>query len=492
MTGIWDSITGNATSILQSLVMNESRTSLAIIMVLALDYLLRHWNPRLRYALWLVVLFQALWPPTFRIPVFTVWPATPVQLLPIDPVAVTGSVTTVSRGINGPIWMLALWGAASLLVILWMATSFISLRWKLRHAQRMQVPPLTSRAQSARRTPVVLVSNRIPSPLTIGLFRPKIYLNSTAAQMDEVPLRAILHHESAHIRHLDRWVICVQALALIFHPFNPLVWIMNRRLARYREQICDDFALRHTDIAPVAYGHLLLDYVAQGAFNRPAPLPRTLFCESRNDLRQRLTQLLSRKETTMNRTSILQKMSLVAILLVMAFISSQCQEESNALTLQEQALTTQEQHDLQAALQEASHEFVPEASSGLTEEEQKQKQAELSEFGVEFVPYDEPPKPVGGFSAISKLLKYPEEAKAKGISGMVQIYCQVLADGSTGKVTVGENETGDKSLEDAALTAVSQLTWIPAKQRDRDVEVWIAIPINFSLDDKPSSDKIKD
>ncbi|MFC1535625.1 TonB family protein [Candidatus Neomarinimicrobiota bacterium] len=458
MTSIWDSITGNTTSILQSLVMNEARTSLAIIMVLALDYLLRHWNPRLRYALWLVVLFQTLWPPTFRIPAFTIWSATPVQLLPAGLVAGSSSAAVLPGGINSTVWILALWGAASVMVILWMAVASFDLRWKLRGAQLLNDSPPIIETLATRWKPSVLVSHRIHSPLAIGLFRPKIYLTPAAAQMDEHTLRAILYHETAHILRLDRWVIFVQVLALILHPFNPLVWLMNRRLARYREQICDDFALQHTDIAPVTYGHLLLDIVAQGVFSRPALLPRTLFCESRNDLRQRLTQLLSRKETTMNRTSIMQKLSLAAILLAVVFVSSQCQEESSALTLQEQ-------NDLQAALTESKPEFVP---------------------------YDEPPKPVGGLGAISELLIYPEKAKEKGLAGKVIVNCQVMADGRTGQVAVAENETGDKSLEEAALAAVRQITWIPAKQRDKSVAVWIAIPISFSLDNKPTSDKIKD
>jgi TonB family protein len=454
MTDIWDSIAGNSTAILQSLMGNEVRTSLAIILVLTLEQVRKSWNPRLRYALWLVVLFQALWPPTFRIPTFTVWPVTPVQLLPTGLVAGSSSAAVLPGGINSTVWILALWGAASVMVILWMAVAFFDLRWKLRGAQLLDDSPPIIETLATRWKPSLLVSHRIHSPLAIGLFQPKIYLTPAAAQMDEHTLRAILSHETAHILRLDRWVICLQVLALILHPFNPLVWLMNRRLARYREQICDDFALQHTDIAPVTYGHLLLDYVAQGVFNRPTLLPRTLFCESRNDLRQRLTQLLSRKETTMNRTSILQKLSLTAILLAMVFISSQCQATG------------------------ARVRSAPPASPAETE--------------MEFVPYDEPPKPVGGFSAIGKALAYPEEAKAKGITGMVQIYCQVLADGRTGKVTVADNETGDKSLADAAVAAVSQITWIPAKQEGESVSVWVTIPIDFSLNDKPSSVKEED
>jgi TonB family protein len=464
--------------------MNEVRTSLAIIMVLALDYLLRHWNPRLRYALWLVVLFQALWPPTFRIPVFTVWSATPVQLLPTGFVAGSSSAAVLPGGINSTVWILALWGAASVLVILWMITAFISLRGKLRHAQPMPAPPLTGSKQPGRRVPTVLFSDRIHSPLTIGLFRPRIYLNTAAARIDEAALRAILHHELAHIVRRDRWIISLQALALILHPFNPLVWIMNRRLARYREQVCDDIALRQTGIAPVAYGHLLLDYVALGALCRPALLPRTLFCESRNDLRQRLTQLLSRKETTMNRTSIMQKMSLVAILLAMAFISSQCQEESNALTLQEQ-------HDRQAALTDASPEFVPEGSSGLTEEEEKKLQASLTGPVVEFIPYDVPPKPIGGYAALATNVRYSDIAKEAGIEGTAIIQAYVDSKGRVQhtKVLKGIPYTG---LDEAAADAVRRTGFEPAKHQGKNVGVWISIPINFRLDDKPSPVKEKD
>ncbi|UCD37562.1 MAG: M56 family metallopeptidase [Fidelibacterota bacterium] len=480
MTGIWDSITVNASSLIQTLIQNEVRLSLIILLVVILDHVWRHWAPRPRYALWLLALVLALWPPSFNIAAITIWPTAPMPLLPISLVANSSPEITRTGGIDTASVMLIFWGAASALMMLWIAFGFLDLRWNLRHAEPLGISTHILDSFLTRRKPQILVSDWIRSPLTTGLVRPKIYLTPAAAHLEEHTLRAILHHEAAHIIRHDRWIILVQILALILHPFNPLVWLMNRRLARYREQICDDFALHYADITPVTYGHLLLDYVTQGVFNRPVLLPQTLFCESRNDLRQRLTQLLNRKETTMNRTSILQKMSLVAILLGMVFISSQCQEKNSTLSLQEQ-------HDLQAALTESSPDFVPKGSSGLTEEEQKQRQAALKEMGVEFVPYDEPPVPVGGYGVLSKLLKYPEEAKEKGITGLVSVHCQVLADGRTGRVVVGENQTGDESLAKAALAAVGQITWTPAKQRDRNVAVWVAIPINFSLDDKPVS-----
>jgi len=37
-----------------------------------------------------------------------------------------------------------------------------------------------------------------------------------------------------------------------------IVALMNSRLSRHREQICDDFALDNTGIQPQEYGHLLL------------------------------------------------------------------------------------------------------------------------------------------------------------------------------------------------------------------------------------------
>ncbi|MFH1852960.1 MAG: energy transducer TonB [Candidatus Neomarinimicrobiota bacterium] len=99
---------------------------------------------------------------------------------------------------------------------------------------------------------------------------------------------------------------------------------------------------------------------------------------------------------------------------------------------------------------------------------------------VKFIPYDDPPEPIGGYGAIQANVKYPEIAQEAGIEGTVIV--QAFIDKS-GKVTDtvilrGIPNTG---LDEAAMDAIRQTRFKPAKQRDRAVGVWISIPVNFKL-----------
>lgn len=68
---------------------------------------------------------------------------------------------------------------------------------------------------------------------------------------------------------------------------------------------------------------------------------------------------------------------------------------------------------------------------------------------TKFVPYDEPPRPIGGYSVIQKNIIYP-----------------------------GIPNTG---LDEAAMEAVRNTRFKPALKKGEPVGVWISIPINFRL-----------
>lgn len=99
---------------------------------------------------------------------------------------------------------------------------------------------------------------------------------------------------------------------------------------------------------------------------------------------------------------------------------------------------------------------------------------------VRFIPYDDPPVPIGGYGAIQRNIVYPEIAQEAGIEGTVVIQAFVDKKGKVTETVVlkGIPNTG---LDDAAMTAIKKTKFKPAKQRDRDVGVWISIPVNFRL-----------
>ena len=100
--------------------------------------------------------------------------------------------------------------------------------------------------------------------------------------------------------------------------------------------------------------------------------------------------------------------------------------------------------------------------------------------GIVFVPYDEPPMPVGGFQAIQRRLVYPEIARKAGVEGRVLVWAQVDVDGAVVRTKIVKS-LGPNGCDEAAVNAIKSVDWKPAKQRDRPVKVWIAVPVDFRL-----------
>ncbi|MCG2715298.1 MAG: energy transducer TonB [Candidatus Marinimicrobia bacterium] len=99
---------------------------------------------------------------------------------------------------------------------------------------------------------------------------------------------------------------------------------------------------------------------------------------------------------------------------------------------------------------------------------------------VRFIPYDEAPEPIGGFVAIQRNVVYPEIAQEAGIEGTVVIQAFVNEFGKVTECVVlkGVPNTG---LDEAAIDAIKKTRFKPAKQRDRNVGVYISIPVIFKL-----------
>jgi periplasmic protein TonB len=102
---------------------------------------------------------------------------------------------------------------------------------------------------------------------------------------------------------------------------------------------------------------------------------------------------------------------------------------------------------------------------------------------VEFIPYDEPPTPIGGQAAIARNTIYPEIAKEAGIEGKVVVQAFINDKGVVEHCLILQGMPGT-GLDDAAINAIKKTKFKPAKQRDRDVGVWISIPVTFKLNSK--------
>lgn len=108
--------------------------------------------------------------------------------------------------------------------------------------------------------------------------------------------------------------------------------------------------------------------------------------------------------------------------------------------------------------------------------------ADDKNIDVKFVPFDKAPEPVGGYAALGRNVIYPEFPREAGIHGTVIIQTYIDENGNVKETIVLSSGMLNTGLDVAAIKAIRKTKWKPAQQRDKNVAVWVSIPIKFSLE----------
>ena len=105
---------------------------------------------------------------------------------------------------------------------------------------------------------------------------------------------------------------------------------------------------------------------------------------------------------------------------------------------------------------------------------------EEEEEHIEFVVYDKAPEIVGGYAELAKHLVYPEIARKAGVEGKVIVNVKLSKEGKVLGTEVIKS-LGKNGCDEAAIDAIKAVTWKPAYQRDRPVNVIVAVTVIFRL-----------
>lgn len=125
----------------------------------------------------------------------------------------------------------------------------------------------TRRQLEVRADVRVLVSPDVRTPFTWGWLRPVVVLPEAAAAWPDERLRAVLHHEFAHVVRRDFLVLVVLEIARALHWPNPLAWHLLARAREDQEMASDLAAVRGGVDAPV-YARQLVE-LARGLVASP-------------------------------------------------------------------------------------------------------------------------------------------------------------------------------------------------------------------------------
>lgn len=276
-------------------------SSILILLLAVLRRALRgRIDPRVQYALWLLVAARLLIPGTlFTAPVSVMGAAEevqtairgtfpdpraaedssparrpavqsvqPVQSVRPSPAANTGEKTEIPVDMAAPLVHYSRWDLVSWPDVIWkagmaavggaMAVSNLLFYLRLRRTRRRLDLPAALRAG---RLPVYEVEG-LSSPCLFGLLRPAVYLNEAA--VDAAHPEHILAHEYAHYRHGDQLWSILRSICLVIHWYNPLVWWAAALCRRDCELACDASALRRLGEGErIDYGQTLLGMISR-------------------------------------------------------------------------------------------------------------------------------------------------------------------------------------------------------------------------------------
>lgn len=266
---------------------------------------LRRSAPALRQGLWSCVLVGALALPllTPMLPAWRVLPAaawkTPLEVsaaASTSAVATTPSVATGGEwtpaaeplagttrlGAQPPrapadwrAWVVTGWALGAFAVALWFVAGLTVLR-VVSHGAR---PADAALAAAARRItarlgidrPVrVLLSERMASPATWGLWRPIVALPAAARHWSAERRRLVLAHELVHVARWDWALRLVAQAGCALYWFDPLTWVAARRLRREQELACD-LAVLDLGARPSTYARHLLNIARAATRGRGLP-----------------------------------------------------------------------------------------------------------------------------------------------------------------------------------------------------------------------------
>jgi TonB family protein len=214
------------------------------------------------------------------------------------------------------VWLQRSWVAGAVVSFMVLGVGLARLRRVASRARRLERGPWVDlaadirRALGLRRTVDLLQSDHPTLLVTWGLARPAIMLPAGAQTWPNERARLVLQHEMEHIRRGD-WI--VQLLGEILRAvywFNPLVWIVCRRLRYESEHACDDAVLNH-GVEPTDYAALLVDLARTLNAGRTIRVPAPAMARA-SSLEGRVSAMLNAR---LNRTPITRSTRIATVIL---------------------------------------------------------------------------------------------------------------------------------------------------------------------------------
>lgn len=283
---------------------------------------------------------------------------------------------------------------------------------------------------------------------------------------DDDAQKQIILHESMHVAYRHSWDLLLVNFAKVIFWFNPLIYLFERSLREVHEYQADQGVT--TCFSPKEYATLLLHLITAK--------PGWQFMNNFNQFqtKKRIIMMAKGKSSTVQKLRILALLPVVGLLL---FIFSFEKEELLPIRVE---IEKQFPAMLEVPLTEEQAPAPPK------EEIQKVTPLLIVEEPDEiFDVVEQQPNPNGGMNGwntyLAKNLRYPLEARQRGVEGTVVVVFEIHTDGSIHNVEILRG-IGGGADEEAVRVVSSAPNWEPGRQRGRAVKTRMRLPIRFKLE----------
>lgn len=169
----------------------------------------------------------------------------------------------------------------------------------------------------------ILISEKVTSPLMMGLVRPRLILPDE--YYSDTELFYILHHELVHLKRRDIWFKLLLILANAVHWYNPMVYLMNKETSRDIELACDDIVIRAASSEQrKEYSEALLSSIHKQQSR--AALLTTYFYGGSKQMKERFRNINNTKK---RKKGIMALLILLFLAVASTFISCQLYKKSD-------------------------------------------------------------------------------------------------------------------------------------------------------------------
>ncbi len=271
------------------------QNSIFLVGLLGLLFVFRKQSARFLNLIALIGFIKLLLPPFLSLPTFSIEAAAVPEFLhaltaptQISAQIVQGRTELTLRAAFFLSWLLIALFLFSLPVL-----NALRMRRRLRSAKliNVDIPGLPATGGVS-----FWLSPEVESPLVFGFWQHKVVLPMDWLSWSVKCRNAVIAHELAHIRNGDHWIGFMQLVAKSLYFFNPLVFILSRKLSYYREIACDDAAIAAIRVSRIDYSRYLVRISEAAVKQRYGFISSSAFSQPQASMKNRIRYLLKERQ----------------------------------------------------------------------------------------------------------------------------------------------------------------------------------------------------